>query len=163
MLPKDIKLTNRLEPYRDHPIWLEPIPIIKSYTVHLQDHQIDQWIDCCAAWCFNFFGTGTKDVPEIYWTRYPEDDTKNIGWYDPNDNTIGIVLQGHRRLHRLTETIIHEWIHVIQFQRNPWYLRWFNAGYDYYNHPMELEANALSAILMPHCYKFCNDLLNLVP
>jgi hypothetical protein len=164
MLPDHIRLTSRLEPYRDHPIWSTPISQkLKLHGVQLGDDEIDQWIDCCVTWCYNFFGTNQKEFPYIEWFRYPPDDTNDIGWYDPNDNTMGIVLQGHRTLQSLTETIIHEWIHLIQFQRNAWYLRWFNTGYNYNNHPMELEANLLSAILMPHCVKWCNDLLNIIP
>lgn len=164
MLPHHIRLTARLEPYREHPIWSSTsYANLKSHTVQLEDDQIDQWLDHCVTWCFNFFGTNRKEIPFVEWSRYPDDDTKDIGWYDPNDNTIGIIIQGHRTLQNLTATFIHEWIHLIQFQHNAWYLRWFQLGYDYNNHPMELEANYLSAILMPHCVDWCNKQLNLIP
>lgn len=164
MLP--YKPTNRLAHYQMDPRVIAHKRRPKrtsAVSIRKISHTIvENYIDHTFDWCIKEFGIGKKEIPYvIVEPKYNED--RDLGWYDPEENCIGITIQGHRTLNNIVVTCIHEWIHLIQFQHNSWYARWFNEGYNYSNHPMELEAHHLSTILMPYCFEYCYNIVPITP
>lgn len=124
-----------------------PKVLLKGMPQYTIENRIDQTL----WWCEKEFGIGKrKQMPWIL-IEPKSNENEGLGWYDPDDNTICVIPQRHTTLNNLITTCIHEWCHVIQFYHNPWHKRWYDEGYDYSTHPMEVEAHLISTILMPYC------------
>ena len=54
------------------------------------------------------------------------------------DNEIIIYYPNMKSRKHIIQTLIHEWQHYLQSQT--WMTRYYDMGYDYYNHPYELAA-----------------------
>jgi hypothetical protein len=60
------------------------------------------------------------------------------GWFDPNDNSIVLILENIDSVKDAIKTILHEYQHYLQCPS--WIQRYYNMGYTYDNHPYEVEA-----------------------
>ncbi len=60
------------------------------------------------------------------------------GWFDPNENSIVLILENIDSIKDVIKTILHEYQHYLQCPS--WIQRYYNMGYTYDNHPYEVEA-----------------------
>jgi hypothetical protein len=60
------------------------------------------------------------------------------GWFDPNDNSIVLILENIDSVGEAIKTILHEYRHYLQCPS--WIQRYYNMGYTYDNHPYEIQA-----------------------
>ena len=60
------------------------------------------------------------------------------GWYDPNDNSIALIVENMKSIREIIETILHEYQHYLQCPH--WAERYYKLGYTYENHPYEVQA-----------------------
>lgn len=58
--------------------------------------------------------------------------------YDPDDNVIYIYSEVTNNLEQIVRSLLHEHTHTIQDQKE--FKRLYDKGYNYGNHPFELEA-----------------------
>ena len=79
-----------------------------------------------------------------YNLEYPEleiiDDEQELltGEYRDDSNTIILNLHSILCKEQVVTVLTHEYIHYLQSPT--WMTRYYNMGYDYFNHPYELEA-----------------------
>lgn len=66
------------------------------------------------------------------------DDKDLIGEYCSMDNSLILYWKNIPSLEVLSRTIIHEYKHYLQSPR--WMRRYYTMGYDYNNHPYEIQA-----------------------
>jgi hypothetical protein len=60
------------------------------------------------------------------------------GWFDPNENSIVLILENIDSIKDVIKTILHEYQHYLQCPA--WIQRYYNMGYTYDNHPYEVQA-----------------------
>ena len=65
-------------------------------------------------------------------------DDKWRGEFDAEANTIIIYSRNITSKRDLAKTIVHEYVHYLQSPK--WMTRYYTMGYDYSNHPYELQA-----------------------
>ena len=78
-----------------------------------------------------------KPIPNLILINRPNQ-TRTIGEYIYEDNSIKIWFQDHCDFRELTSTILHEYTHYLQFW--PWYSR-YQKMYSYKDNPYEIQAN----------------------
>lgn len=118
----------------------------------VDDATIDQFCDWVLQWCERKFGTHQrKDVPELEWDWNDRWYQKNnfLGFYDKEDNLITLRIQGHRTVNNLAKTIIHEYIHYLQWSHKRYEEADAKLGYS--NNPYEIEAEYLSDLYYAEC------------
>lgn len=62
-------------------------------------------------------------------------------WFDPNDNSIGLVLENIHSMKDVIKCILHEYQHYLQCPS--WIERYYKMGYNYDTHPYEVQATAV--------------------
>jgi len=118
----------------------------------LKDSTIDEFCDWVLHWCHaKFGGHPYKEVPCVEWEwkdRWYQ--KKNLlALYDREDNIIQLRIQGHRTFNNLAKTLIHEYIHYLQWSPKR-YEEW-DAQYGYSNNPYEIEAEHLAQVYWGDC------------
>jgi hypothetical protein len=90
-------------------------------------------------WCIRTYGfIKTRSVPIV---RIDSDLTKVDGWYNFYEDTI--FLQKELSLPKLIKTVIHEYQHYLKHSVKE-FEYYYNVGYDYTNHPFEIEAEKIA-------------------
>lgn len=120
----------------------------------LTDKQVDRFCNLTLQWCEGTFGTkGTRSIPEIEWAWKDAWYQKNnfLAFYDWEDNTMHLRVQGHRTWNNLCASIIHEYIHYIQGNPKRYEREMLEMGYG--EHPYEIEAEGLARQYAVEC---CN-------
>ena len=107
-------------------------------------------------WCSENIGT----IKHSYYLKiYYYRNSKYSGRYLFNGKQIVIYLFDNLPLNELTDTIIHEWIHHLQFEKKS-----SERDYDkqhtekgYWNNPYEIEARKLAKKYTDDCFKWVLD------
>ena len=76
------------------------------------------------------------------------------GEYCNESNEIEIWWQSHSTSREMTSTMIHEYVHHLQFW--PWYSRYMRI-FGYVNNPYEIEATERAKFLEPEISKLSSD------
>ena len=66
------------------------------------------------------------------------DDKQCFGEYDRYENELVVYWKNIRNREDLARTILHEYQHYLQSPN--WFMRYYNMGYCYSDHPYELKA-----------------------
>ena len=82
-----------------------------------------------------------KPIPTLVLITKPNE-TRTIGRYLYENNSIHIWFRAHYDFKELTSTILHEYTHYLQFW--PWYRR-YQEKYSYSENPYEIAANLSEA------------------
>jgi hypothetical protein len=89
--------------------------------------------------------------------RVENDGSRTFGWYDPEDNIIGLSYNLHNTLGDLIQTIIHEYVHSMQPVITKYKRLYKTHGYK--NHPFEIEARVLADQLHYKCLQENKEIL----
>ena len=111
--------------------------------------------DVVIGWCKTNMGVNRRRKSPISHfcikgSKGPDGKT-TFGWYDHEDNIIGINYTMHKTLGDLIQTIIHEYVHSMQPVATK-YEKLLKV-YGYEQHPLEVEARYLAYHNHYNCFK----------
>jgi len=113
---------------------------------------INQFVSKVLEWCSSNIGSH-KQGYQVDLKYYRNNEF--AGYYFNHTRTIQIFVYDELDLLDLTEIIIHEYIHHIQYSNNKTYSEYkkYQRDVGYWNNPFEIEARKLSKIHKNQCYE----------
>lgn len=110
-------------------------------------------------WCAEHLGmpTRTRVLPEIQIAYYPNKSMHGI--YFSGSKTIRVYVNNHDSLDKLTDTIIHEYVHYLDL-RNSTYQKSYNkfsSELGYENNPFEINARKIASRNYKSCMRALAD------
>lgn len=124
---------------------------------------IEVFINAVGRWCETYLGYNMRKeyTPTIEhdWVMPDDMPKSHCGQYDPSENVIYVQIHTHIYWQELAATLIHEWCHYLQ--SSTWYDRYYTMGYQYHNHPYEIEAESVSRVLSASCTTYALNCLKI--